>query len=406
MLIRVPVQNLQPGMVLGEDIYSKDALVLISRGKSLDLKIIESIKNRFPEMDSVLIFKEDKSKNGISIQSPISLSTVSPVDSSTINFKNLTLDDIQSLVQDIFSNKREYQETRRLINELKSDISEGFELLIENHEINDEKFLSIAKKVLSFIQAEKNTVNPGYLYLIELEHWHPDTFNHSIDVAFFTLFIASQFTNDAGELSSLFLGGLLHDIGKYMYFKSGDSRFYQIITKTGPLTDEEYYLLQKHVDVEKFFIDKFKSLPKKEKENIMYGALDHHEKLDGKGYLKNKRGYQISLAGRIIAVADIYDAMVRKREYKSMVRPDIAIRHVISLSENGKLDKQFTMIFKNLMGLYPTGSVISTSHGFAIVTNQTQNPDRPFVMLIEEHEKGEIDLNLNHEIDIYEEIED
>ena len=50
---------------------------------------------------------------------------------------------------------------------------------------------------------------------------------------------------------------------------------------------------------------------------------------------------QISLTGRIVAIADIYDAMIRRRDYKSMVRPDVAMKYIASLAEAGKLNKQY-----------------------------------------------------------------
>ena len=129
----------------------------------------------------------------------------------------------------------------------------------------------------------------------------------------------------------------MHDIGKYTHYAEGDTRFYEIITKSGPLTDEEFDVLKQHVDVNRFFSNKFEFMTGKERDNIRFAALDHHEKLDGSGYLNQKRGMQISLAGRIVAIADIYDAMIRKREYKSMVRPDVAMKHVTSLAAVGKL---------------------------------------------------------------------
>jgi len=177
-----------------------------------------------------------------------------------------------------------------------------------------------------------------------------------------------------------------------------------LITKTGPLTEEEFSLLKKHVDVANFFENKFRFLTKKERENIMFGALDHHEKLDGSGYLGGKNGFQISLAGRIIAVADIYDAMIRKREYKNMVKPHIAMRHIISLAEAGKIDRNFANIFKKSLGVYPTGSVINTNLGLAIVVSQSDNPYMPRVMLIEHPDWGEINLKERIDITVYEEM--
>ncbi|HOJ49691.1 MAG TPA: HD domain-containing protein [Spirochaetota bacterium] len=390
MLKKININELKEGMILGEDFYSHDLKVLISKGKTLDQHLVNYIKEK-SKKNYIVIYIKDPTFNNIN-----------KIEIKENNKKEeIRINDVVS----VFKDKDIFQKVRENYNKIKKGIKEAFDFLETNNEINDEKFINIAKYVIENLSALEIDHIPEFIYLIELEKWHPDTFNHSIDVAFFTLYIASQITTDKEELMSIFLGGLLHDIGKYIRYKEGDKRFYEIITKNSQLTDEEHEILKKHVDVEKFFENKFSFFSKKQKENIVYGALDHHEKLDGSGYIKGKKGYQISLAGRIVAIADIYDALIRKREYKSMVKPDIAMKHIVELSEKGKLDKTLVNIFKKLMGRYPTGTVISTNKGFAVVTKQSDNPERPFILLIDYHELGEIDLSKDNSIIINDSID-
>lgn len=426
MLKKIQMQELKPQMILGEDILGKDAMVILGRGFVLDAKTIKTLLERYSPDKEVVIFIDEReevleeppseeppfpvsSKSGQSSEKTFSINTC-PQSKNLIEIKfdgyvdNIPLENIQKMVKSVFAKKDDYQATKEAVEMLRKDVGEAFEFLVLHNEINDKKFLDISSKVVRAINSEEKIVNPGYLYLIELEKWHPDTYNHSIDVAFFSLLIATHMSADLGELSSLFLGGLLHDIGKFVYYEQGEEKFYELITKTGPLTEEEFSLLKKHVDVANFFENKFRFLTKKERENIMFGALDHHEKLDGSGYLGGKSGFQISLAGRIIAVADIYDAMIRKREYKNMVKPHIAMRHIISLAEAGKIDRNFANIFKKSLGVYPTGSVINTNLGLAIVVSQSDNPYMPRVMLIEHPDWGEINLKERIDITVYEEM--
>ncbi len=415
MLKKVKIKKLIEGMVIGEDVLGREALPVVGRGKVIDERILEYFKENYkPDDDIIIYFKDSISVNvdnldDIDNYAEEILGTKKITEIKPVKFEGsveqIPIENIQDIVKNVFANKQDFQTTKKMVEMLKENVSESFDFLIAHNEINDKKFLQEASKVVKTIDAEEKLVNPGYLYLIELEKWHPDTYNHSIDVAFFTLLLASQFTNDVGELTSLFLGGLLHDIGKYVQYQEGDERFYQLITKMGPLTDGEFDVLKKHVDVAHFFDDKFKTISKKERENIMFGALDHHEKLDGSGYLRNKKGHQISLAGRMIAVVDIYDAMTRKREYKSMVKPYIAMRHILSLSQQGKVDKKLTNMFKKLLGVYPTGSVLTTNKGLGIVGGQTEDPYRPKLMFIENPAMGEVDLVKHQDIDIYEELE-
>lgn len=400
MLQRMKISELSPGMVLGEDVYGKDALVLVSRGKSLDEKTISIMKTRLGKEEEVVLYIPYKEI----LTDPSSI-LISKETHRKMTIESISLEEVQRMIQSVMKDKTDYQKTKELIEELKSNISEAFDFLIANNEIKEEKFLDISNQILNQVDVSQNLINPGYLYMLELEKWHPDTFNHSIDVGFFTLSIASQFSNDHDELRSLFLGGLFHDIGKYIRSKEGDERFYQIITKNGPLTEAEFQILKKHVDVAGFFEDKFRFLTKKERENIIFAAIDHHEKMDGSGYLLGKKGMQISLAGRIVAVADIYDALIRKREYKSMMKPDQAMHHILELGQNGKLDKTYTSILRNVLGLYPTGSVLSTNKGFAIVVGQTDDPYLPKIVFMENYDGGEIDLKKSKDIEIYEEVE-
>jgi HD-GYP domain-containing protein (c-di-GMP phosphodiesterase class II) len=394
MYKRIDLAQAQEGMILAQDITAQDGRVLIACGMRLEEKQIQYLKIHFPETTLAIADLERVESE------PLKKNQQDQIR----NIHSLSLEDVQSIIQDVFYHKKDFETTKKILETLKQDIKEAFEFLALNHEINDKKFVEIANNLIESIIIQKELANPGYLYLIEMEKWHPDTFNHSIDVAFFTLYLASQFTHDMGELNSLFLGGLLHDIGKYVYFKDNNNLFYSIITKTGPLSEDEFQLLKKHVDVEDFFNEKFVFLNKKERENIIYGALDHHEKLDGTGYIKAKKGSAISLSGRIVAVSDIYDAMVRKREYKSMVRPNMAMRYVLELGTQGKLDKRYVHYFKDLLGLYPTGSVIPTSKGDAIVVGQSPDANKPVIMLIENFDRGELDLRMHSEIDIYEEV--
>ncbi len=167
------------------------------------------------------------------------------------------------------------------------------------------------------------------------------------------------------------------------------------------MSNSEIDIIRKHVDVKYFFNEKFKFLPSKEKDNIIYAALDHHEKVDGTGYLNKKKGLLISLAGRIVSIADIYDALIRKREYKSMMMPNKAMKQIIDLAYFGKLDNQYVNIFMNSLGIYPTGSIVDTNRGKAVVVDQTKDIYKPIIILLDEEGRGDLNLMKKSKIEIY-----
>jgi putative two-component system response regulator len=129
------------------------------------------------------------------------------------------------------------------------------------------------------------------------------------------------------EIEALKLGGALHDIGKIAVPD-------QILNKPGPLSPEEWEIMKKHTEIG------FKiCLPLKDNLGTALSIVrHHHEKLDGTGYPDGLKGDQISMVARIMAVVDIYDALITDRPYrKAMSRAD-AIRILEEEGQKGKLD--------------------------------------------------------------------
>ena len=216
MLKKIVLNELLPGHVLGEDIFGKNGRVIIARGHVLSGKEIEFLKGHFLENQTIVIYEEGNKNfpNESHEISPFKKEAITVETDSQYNSKTLTIQQIQNIIKDGFASREDYQTTKKAIEIIKRDVSEAFDFLTINNEINDKKFQETANKIIRSFQKNQEEINFEYLYLIELENWHPDTFNHSIDVAFFTLYIASQMTTDLTELESLFIGGLLHDIGK------------------------------------------------------------------------------------------------------------------------------------------------------------------------------------------------
>ena len=112
----------------------------------------------------------------------------------------------------------------------------------------------------------------------------------------------------------------LHDVGK---IATSD----YILNKPGPLTQEEFDRMKEHVSFGVSLIKKIESETKKN-EFLMYAEIltsSHHEKWDGTGYPKGIKGTEIPLLGRVMAIADVYDALVSERPYKTAFPHEKAI---------------------------------------------------------------------------------
>ena len=131
------------------------------------------------------------------------------------------------------------------------------------------------------------------------------THQHSRNVAKISKMIAEELGLSVKELEDIELSAILHDVGKIGIPDS-------ILLKPGRLTKEEFDYIKKHPVIGAKILSKLKYVT----DNMILGALEHHERCDGSGYPDGKMGDQISLFGRIIAVADVYDALTAKRVYK------------------------------------------------------------------------------------------
>ncbi len=138
----------------------------------------------------------------------------------------------------------------------------------------------------------------------------PYTRGHSRRVATIASELARRLGLSEDEADQIYYAGLLHDSGKISVPDS-------ILKKVGRLTPEEYAIMQQHpVSGGQMLLD-FNAI-----DGIRDGALYHHERYDGTGYPERVKGTDIPLVGRIICVADSYDAMARDRCYRKHLDQD------------------------------------------------------------------------------------
>ncbi|MGN0520545.1 MAG: HD-GYP domain-containing protein [Candidatus Fimenecus sp.] len=133
----------------------------------------------------------------------------------------------------------------------------------------------------------------------------PYTRGHSDRVAQYAAEIARRYGLKPLKVSDIYYSALLHDIGKIGIPD-------EILKKPGRLTDEEYEIIKTHAAIGADIVKDITAIP-----NIHRGICDHHEWYDGSGYPRGLRGNNISLEGRIIGMADAYDAMSSVRSYSA-----------------------------------------------------------------------------------------
>ena len=131
------------------------------------------------------------------------------------------------------------------------------------------------------------------------------TCGHSDRVAFYAKRIAKRMGLSVDECERIFMAGVLHDVGKIGVPDA-------ILGKPGKLTDFEYAIVKQHPQIGYEILEHLKPL-----NYVLPGVLHHHEAYNGSGYPAGLVGEDIPLHGRILAVADAYDAMTSNRPYRS-----------------------------------------------------------------------------------------
>jgi putative nucleotidyltransferase with HDIG domain len=192
---------------------------------------------------------------------------------------------------------------------------------------DDADLLSIlAEQASSFLQVVELYESTGELFVDVIKSFvtaidakDPYTQGHSQRVSDYSVMIAQELGLSDTQVNDIRVSSLLHDIGKIGVSDT-------ILKKAGRLTPAEYEEIKQHPTIGANILSQVKALAP-----VLPGILEHHERLNGAGYPQCLQGAQISLMGRIIAVADVFDAMTSHRPY----RPALSVAEVIAyLKEN------------------------------------------------------------------------
>lgn len=167
------------------------------------------------------------------------------------------------------------------------------------------------------------------LDVIDTYHFH-----HSINVCLLAMSTGRYYGLNKSQLQEIGLAAMLHDIGKIKIP-------HYIWTMPGKPNDEEWALIKRHPLIGYEMANEL-SMPS----DVCIGILHHHERLDGSGYPFGLKDEDIHIYGKIIAIADVYDAMRSKRSYKEMSARDDAINFLIS-STGTHFDPDLMDIFRH-----------------------------------------------------------
>jgi len=183
-----------------------------------------------------------------------------------------------------------------------------------------------------------NTANKEVMHrlLVAAEYRDDDTGRHVTRVGKYSRIIAEGLGLDGDYLDLIEQAAPMHDIGKI-----GVSDL--ILHKPGELTFEEFEIMKSHVIIGMRILEKSESPLIEIASDII---LNHHERWDGKGYPNGLRGNDIPLSGRIVALADVFDAITTRRPYKPAFSWDESIR-IINEEKGRHFDPAVVNAFLN-----------------------------------------------------------
>jgi putative nucleotidyltransferase with HDIG domain len=144
----------------------------------------------------------------------------------------------------------------------------------------------------------------------------PYTCGHSQRVAMLSKLLAQRVGFPPAKVQELYLAGLLHDIGKIGVPE-------QVLCKEGRLTDEEYGSMKRHPSIGAKILQGIRQL-----DEVIVGILTHHERPDGKGYPQRLSGAQVPIEGRIVGLADVFDAMTSDRTYRKAMQLNVVLAEI------------------------------------------------------------------------------
>lgn len=323
---RLEVEELKEGMILAEDILGNHDIIYATSGTILSESIIEGLKN----LDMKFIYIIDKYD-----------------------------DDNKPIIVDK-SLQKSYSKTINRFKDIYFNVKVGKRIVVDEIEASTKPLIDEVLKSNNILgKLRQIQVNDDY------------TYRHSINVCLISTMIGKWLGLKQEDLNRLAIAGLLHDIGKSKIPSA-------ILNKPDKLTDEEFKIMKTHTTLGYRIIKETKDISI----DIQCGVLQHHERIDGKGYPLGLGENKIHMFAKIIAVADVYDAMTSERVYKHKESP-FKVAELIFENSFGHLDAEIANTFLKKISQFYVGNIIRLNTGeiAEIVLINNSAPTRPLIRI-------------------------
>lgn len=216
------------------------------------------------------------------------------------------------------------------------------------------------------------TRNPdALLTLCKLRSHDAYTFTHGVNVSVLASAFGAYLGLRPAQLRELGLAGLFHDVGKTGIADG-------ILNKPGPLSPTEFAAIRTHPSLGQHLLAGLQL-----SESVLRGVAEHHERFDGSGYPRGLAGAAIHPWGRMLSLADVYDALTSRRSYKGPMLANRALAVILGM-RGQNFPVNLAERFIKFLGPYPVGSCVRLNTqevGFVRSSNPTR-PMRPVVLVV------------------------
>jgi HD-GYP domain-containing protein (c-di-GMP phosphodiesterase class II) len=345
-MMKLDNRSLAPGMVLARDVYDlKAGLLIVGAGISLTDELIKKLQ-QFPRIE-------------------------------------IYVEELSSVMQDEHENR--LREVMAVHHE--RTVERAKNILNNAGQPPDSNLLSL---MVDDLQEQIDLSSNVLLNLTQIKFFDNYLYSHVVNVSMLALIIGRQFKLNSDEMRDLGITALLHDYGMVKL----DHAVYDHNRR---LNRTEWEQVKRHPEYGVEMLQNAEQISPK----ILKGILEHHERLDGSGYPHQKRGSELGMFGKIIAVADVYDACISKRKYRDPFTPQIALKNL--LSESKLYDLEIMKAFVAAMSIYPIGSYVCLNTGEIgkVIGCNPKEPFRPDIHVLLDRDRQKIDspyrLKLNLE---------
>lgn len=353
----VTTKSLKENDLLSKAVHHENGKVLVQAKIPLSQRII----NRLVELEVGYVYLEEE-------------------DTRDIEVKNVITD----------------QTRKDAVSTIKTEFTEITNHFIIGNSLNTVYLSKSFSKVVQNIVMDIKKSNDIISILSDVFCYDSYIFTHSLNVTIYTIGIGMELGYTEKQLFEVGIGAILHDVGKMMIPN-------EILNKQEKLTDEEFELIKRHA---RAGFDVLRNTP-----NISllsaHCAFQHHERVNGIGYPQGLSGDNIHPYAKILAVADVFDAVTSNRVYRAAMLPHEGLE-VLYAGAGTLFDKKIVELFSKTIAIYPIGiTVYLNDQRKGVVSKQNKFFGmRPIVRILEESgqkvQPYEVDLLIERNIAIIE----